>query len=152
MSFGVLAPIVLAGLAGPLLASGRRAFVPVVVGEIAAGVIIGRSGFGRLDPAEPTTAFLAEVDFGHLLALWIGPSCLPLVRERDERPGDPLFSSPVAHDCSPRRPHSTPTSRRNEPSRCAFHNWLREGSRESRRGDDLRLLAHTSTTTPAAAP
>jgi Kef-type K+ transport system membrane component KefB len=41
MTFGVLALIVLAGLAGPLLASGRRALVPVVVGELLAGVIIG---------------------------------------------------------------------------------------------------------------
>ncbi len=67
MSFGVLALIVLAGLAGPLLASGRRSLVPVVVGELAAGVIIGRSGFGWLDPAEPTTAFLAEVGFAMLM-------------------------------------------------------------------------------------
>ncbi len=67
MSFGVLALIVLAGLAGPLLSSGRRALVPVVVGELAAGVIIGRSGFGWLDPGEPTTAFLAEVGFAMLM-------------------------------------------------------------------------------------
>ncbi len=67
MSFGVLALIVLVGLAGPLLASGRRPLVPVVVGELAAGVIIGRSGFGWLDPAEPTTAFLAEVGFAMLM-------------------------------------------------------------------------------------
>ena len=44
MSLGHLALIVAAGLAGPLLAAGRRAFVPVVVGEIVAGVILGRSG------------------------------------------------------------------------------------------------------------
>jgi Kef-type K+ transport system membrane component KefB len=67
MSFGVLSLIVLAGLAGPLLASGRRAVVPVVVGEIAAGVIIGNSGFGWLNPEEPTTAFLGEVGFAMLM-------------------------------------------------------------------------------------
>jgi Kef-type K+ transport system membrane component KefB len=67
MSFGVLALIVLAGLAGPLLGSGQRALVPVVVGELAAGVIIGNSGFGWLNPAEPTTAFLGEVGFAMLM-------------------------------------------------------------------------------------
>jgi Kef-type K+ transport system membrane component KefB len=67
MSFGVLALIVLAGLAGPLLASGRRALVPVVVGELLAGVIIGNSGFGWLNPNEPTTAFLGEVGFAMLM-------------------------------------------------------------------------------------
>ena len=44
MSLGDLALIVAAGLAGPLLAASRRAFVPVVVGEILAGVVLGRSG------------------------------------------------------------------------------------------------------------
>jgi Kef-type K+ transport system membrane component KefB len=67
MSFGLLALIVLAGLAGPLLSSGRRALVPVVVGELLAGVVIGRSGFDWIDPAEPTTAFLAEVGFAMLM-------------------------------------------------------------------------------------
>ena len=67
MTFGVLALIVLAGLAGPLLAFGRQALVPVVVGELLAGVVIGISGFRWLDPAEPTTAFLAEVGFAMLM-------------------------------------------------------------------------------------
>jgi Kef-type K+ transport system membrane component KefB len=67
VSFGILALIVLAGLAGPLLAAGRSAFVPVVVGELAAGVVIGRSGFGWIHPQEPTTAFLAEIGFAMLM-------------------------------------------------------------------------------------
>ena len=67
MTFGILALIVLAGLAGPLLSSGPRALVPVVVGELAAGVVIGNSGFRWLDPSEPTVAFLAEVGFAMLM-------------------------------------------------------------------------------------
>ena len=67
MSFGILALIVLAGLAGPLLASGRRPLVPVVVGELLAGVVIGRSGFGWLDPSEPTVAFMGEIGFAMLM-------------------------------------------------------------------------------------
>ena len=67
MTFGVLALIVLAGLAGPLLAFGRQALLPVVVGELLAGVVIGISGFRWLDPTEPTTAFLAEIGFAMLM-------------------------------------------------------------------------------------
>ena len=67
MSFGILALIAIAGLAGPLLAAGRRPLVPVVVGELLAGVVIGRSGFGWLDPTEPTVAFLAEIGFAMLM-------------------------------------------------------------------------------------
>ena len=43
----VLALIVLAGLAGPLLGAGRSVFVPVVIGEILAGVVVGRTGLDR---------------------------------------------------------------------------------------------------------
>lgn len=67
MSFGILALIVLAGLGGPLLAAGRRALVPVVVGELAAGVVIGRTGGGWLDPGQPTVSFLYEVGFAMLM-------------------------------------------------------------------------------------
>jgi Kef-type K+ transport system membrane component KefB len=67
MSFGILALIVLAGLAGPLLASGRRLVVPVVVGELAAGVVIGTTGTGTIDPTEPTIAFMAAVGFAMLM-------------------------------------------------------------------------------------
>jgi Kef-type K+ transport system membrane component KefB len=67
LSFGILALIVLAGLAGPLLGSGRRAFVPVVVGELAAGVVIGDTGARWLDPRGSTIAFLYEVGFAMLM-------------------------------------------------------------------------------------
>jgi Kef-type K+ transport system membrane component KefB len=67
VTFGVLALIVAAGLAGPLLAAGRRAVVPVVVGELLAGVVIGRMGTGWLDPGEPTVAFMADVGFAMLM-------------------------------------------------------------------------------------
>lgn len=67
MSFGILALIVLAGLAGPLLASGRRGFVPVVVGELAAGVVIGDTGARWLDPSGSTITFLYEVGFAMLM-------------------------------------------------------------------------------------
>ena len=67
MSFGVLSVIVLAGLAGPLLSSSERVLVPVIVGELLAGLVVGQSGFGWVHPAEPTTAFLAAIGFAMLM-------------------------------------------------------------------------------------
>jgi Kef-type K+ transport system membrane component KefB len=67
MSFGVLFVIVLAGLAGPLLGAGGRVLVPVVVGELLAGLVLGRSGFDWLQPNEPTTAFLADIGFAMVM-------------------------------------------------------------------------------------
>ena len=67
MSFGILAVIVCAGLGGPLLALGRRGLVPVVVGELAAGVAVGKTGTHWVDAGEPTTAFLSNVGFAMLM-------------------------------------------------------------------------------------
>jgi Kef-type K+ transport system membrane component KefB len=67
MNFGTLALIVVAGLAGPLLAALPRFRVPLVVGEIGAGVLLGRTGLGWIDPGEPTVAFLSEVGFAMLM-------------------------------------------------------------------------------------
>jgi Kef-type K+ transport system membrane component KefB len=67
VSLGQLALIVAAGLAGPLLAASRRAFVPVVVGEILAGVVLGRSGLDVIDIDDPTLSFLAEAGFAMLM-------------------------------------------------------------------------------------
>ena len=64
VDFAVLAVIILAGLAGPLLAFPMGWHVPVVVGELLVGIILGRTGLGYLDPSEGTFSFLAEVGFG----------------------------------------------------------------------------------------
>jgi len=64
MDFAMLAVIVLAGLAGPLLAFRQGWHVPVVVGELLAGVALGRTGTGYLDASDLTFSFLAEVGFG----------------------------------------------------------------------------------------
>ena len=67
MTFGILSLIVLAGLAGPLLSASNRVLVPVIVGELLAGLVVGRSGFGWVHPADPTTAFLAAIGFAMLM-------------------------------------------------------------------------------------
>ena len=52
VSFETLIVIVLAGLGGPLLGVAGRRFVPVVIGEILAGVLVGPAGAGRGGPRE----------------------------------------------------------------------------------------------------
>ncbi len=67
MTFGVLTLIAGCGLAGPLLSSATRLALPVVVGEIIAGMVIGRTGFAWLDLADPTLIFLSAVGFAMLM-------------------------------------------------------------------------------------
>jgi Kef-type K+ transport system membrane component KefB len=66
--FGTLVVIVLAGLLGPLIAAllGRR-FVPVVIGEIAAGIVVGPAVLEAVDPANATISFLGKVGFAMLM-------------------------------------------------------------------------------------
>ena len=53
----------------PVLASRfRRVRLPIVVGEIIAGIIIGQSGFNFVEPS-PTLTFLAEFGFAYLMFL-----------------------------------------------------------------------------------
>jgi Kef-type K+ transport system membrane component KefB len=66
-SFGQLTLIVLAGLCGPLLAASRRLFVPVVLGELVAGVLLGRTGAGLIKSTDPTIAFLGNLGFAVLM-------------------------------------------------------------------------------------
>jgi len=66
-SFGQLTLIILAGLFGPLLASSRRVLVPVVVGELLAGVALGKSGAGLIKADNSTIAFLGDLGFAVLM-------------------------------------------------------------------------------------
>ena len=67
MSFGILTLIVACGLVGPLLPGATRLAVPVVVGEIAAGVLVGQTGLREIDPADPTVVLLSAVGFAMLM-------------------------------------------------------------------------------------
>lgn len=58
--FASLTLVVLAGLLGPLLAAGRRPLVPVLVGELIAGLFLGRTGIHVIHPsAQPFPAFMS---------------------------------------------------------------------------------------------
>lgn len=58
-----LAVVLMVGMAGPLLATPERTRAPVVVGEILAGVLVGRTGLGWVHADQPVLAFLAEAGF-----------------------------------------------------------------------------------------
>jgi Kef-type K+ transport system membrane component KefB len=67
MGFGTLLVIVLAGIGGPLLGLSRGRFVPVVIGEVLAGVLVGDTGLRAIDPSGATLTFLAQVGFAMLM-------------------------------------------------------------------------------------
>ncbi len=83
MDFGALALVMAVGLIGPLLASTGRFAPPVVVGQILAGVVVGTSGLGWIDPTSPLLTGLAEIGFA--LLMFIVGTHLP-VRDRRLRP------------------------------------------------------------------
>src|SRR6202790_4313734 len=63
LGFDTLALLVVVGLVGPLLASIPHLRVPVVVGELLVGIVLGRTGFGIIDDTNPTLVLLANVGF-----------------------------------------------------------------------------------------
>ncbi|HTJ66445.1 MAG TPA: cation:proton antiporter [Actinospica sp.] len=80
MTFGTLAVVVLVGLLGPLLALPQHWRVPMVVGELAAGVLLGPTLAGFLHPSDPTFSFLADIGFA--LVMFVAGSHVPI---RDPR-------------------------------------------------------------------
>jgi len=65
--FDSLLVIILAGLVGPLLAAGPRPLVPAVIGELIAGICLGRSGFGLIDATTPANGLLYGLGFAMLM-------------------------------------------------------------------------------------
>jgi Kef-type K+ transport system membrane component KefB len=61
--FDTLALIAIVGLTGPALASVPRLRLPVVIGELIAGIVVGRTGFGLVDHTDPTFTLLANIGF-----------------------------------------------------------------------------------------
>ena len=84
--FGTLALLVVAGLVGPLLASVPRLRVPVVVGELLVGILLGKTGFGIIDTGEPTFELLANIGFA--LVMFVVGTHVP-IRDRAMRSAAP---------------------------------------------------------------
>ena len=80
MDFADLALIALVGIAGPLLSTPRGWRLPVVLGELLAGVALGRTGFRILHPGDATFTFLGQVGFA--LVMFVAGSHVPM---RDDK-------------------------------------------------------------------
>jgi Kef-type K+ transport system membrane component KefB len=65
--FTQLTILVLAGMAGPLLAYAGRGLVPVVVGQLAAGVVLGHTGTGVVDSASQPLPVFKAIGFAMLM-------------------------------------------------------------------------------------
>jgi Kef-type K+ transport system membrane component KefB len=80
VSFLDLAVVCAVALAGPIIATPKRWHLPVVLGELLAGVVLGASGFGVLDASEPTFSFLGSCGF--VLVMFVVGTHVPV---RDPR-------------------------------------------------------------------
>jgi Kef-type K+ transport system membrane component KefB len=76
MGFGTLAIIAAAGLIGPLLSIRSGWNIPIVLGELIAGMILGITGFGWLDASNPTFSFMAQIGFA--LVMFVAGSHVPV--------------------------------------------------------------------------
>jgi Kef-type K+ transport system membrane component KefB len=76
VTFTTLAVIGAAALLGPLLAKPVRWHVPVVVGELIAGVVLGKTGFGDLHAGDRMFTLLADVGFA--LVMFVAGTHVPM--------------------------------------------------------------------------
>jgi Kef-type K+ transport system membrane component KefB len=76
LSFAILALIVAVGLAGPLLALPRQWHLPVVLGELIAGVVLGPTGTKTLHASNSTFSLLANIGFA--LVMFVAGSHVPV--------------------------------------------------------------------------
>ncbi|MGD9958582.1 cation:proton antiporter [Nocardioides sp.] len=76
MSFAQLSVVCLIALLGPVLALGATWRLPVVLGELLGGLVLGQSLLGYLDPGDPTFTVLADIGFA--LVMFVVGSHVPV--------------------------------------------------------------------------
>lgn len=76
MSFAQLALICAVALLGPWLSISRWIHLPVVIGELVVGIVLGATGFGVLHADNATFAFLAQAGFA--LVMFVAGSHVPV--------------------------------------------------------------------------
>lgn len=64
---GLLGALIAAGLAGPLFRASKFLSIPVAVGEIFVGIILGKSWLGVVPVGDPTLRLLASIGFALLM-------------------------------------------------------------------------------------
>jgi Kef-type K+ transport system membrane component KefB len=91
--FHTLALLTAIGFAGPLLASVPRLRIPVVIGELVAGLVVGRTGLGVVDATNPTFQLFANIGFA--LVMFVVGTHVP-VRSGELRSALPTASARAA--------------------------------------------------------
>ncbi len=76
MTFATLAVISLIAVLGSVLALPPRWHIPVVVGELLAGIAVGLMGLGWLDASDVTLTFLAQIGF--VLVMFVAGTHVPV--------------------------------------------------------------------------
>lgn len=76
MSFALLALICAVALLGPIVSLNRLAHIPVVIGELAVGMVLGQSGLAVIDYTDPTLAFMAQIGFA--VVMFVAGTHVPL--------------------------------------------------------------------------
>ncbi|MEE3066819.1 MAG: cation:proton antiporter [Actinomycetota bacterium] len=74
--FDTLALLAAVGFAGPLVASLPRLRIPLIVGELLAGLVLGKTGFGVLDESNPTFQLFANIGFA--LVMFVAGTHVPV--------------------------------------------------------------------------
>jgi Kef-type K+ transport system membrane component KefB len=76
VGFAELSLVCAVAVIGPLLALPRAWHLPVILGELAAGVALGRTGLGWLDASDSTFTFLGEIGFA--LVMFVAGTHVPV--------------------------------------------------------------------------
>ena len=84
--FETLALLAAVGFAGPVLASLPHLRIPLIIGELAAGLVLGKTGFGVLDESNSTFKLFANIGFA--LVMFVVGTHVP-VRSREVRSAVP---------------------------------------------------------------
>lgn len=82
MPFSELSLICVVALLGPALAARRAWHLPLVLGELLAGIVVGRSLLGWVDSGNETLTFLADIGFA--LMMFVAGTHVPM-RDRTIR-------------------------------------------------------------------
>ena len=77
MTVAQLALVCAVAILGPLLSISRFVHLPVVIGELVVGIILGASGFHVLSASDPTFRFLGD-DIGFALVMFVVGSHVPI--------------------------------------------------------------------------
>lgn len=76
MSFGLLALLCAVAMLGPILSLNHTMHIPVVIGELLVGMILGQSGLRIVDSNNEVLAFLAQIGFA--LVMFVAGTHVPL--------------------------------------------------------------------------